>query len=160
MIDPDNKATWPAELHEQVARWSAALDDEEHWQDATVPDAVSRTLESALAGWSVVTYHCTRLLDHEVDGIWAEGLQPFSRHLFDQKIRAARAAGAITAPESDALFWGHMYGCGDLPRRGAREGQVWLVAGGRDFDRDSEAFEELLLHWGERVSTSPPAPCR
>ena len=148
LIDPDDKATWPAELQDQVARWSAVLDDEEHWQDATPPDAVSRSLESALAGWSVLTYHCTRLLDHEVDGIRADGLQPFSRHLFDHKIQAAQDAGAITASERDALLRGHMYGCGDLPRRGAREGQVWLVAGGRDFDRDAEAFEELLLHWG------------
>lgn len=150
VFDPDDVATWPAGLRVQVAKWNGDLDGEEHWQDVAIPPALSVELESTLAGWRVLSYHSTRLLDHEVDRVRAEGLRPFSQDLFDRKIEEAVGVGAITAAEGDTLLRGHMYRCGEHPERGplAREGQVWLVAGRADFEHDPEAFEELLLHWG------------
>lgn len=148
MLDPCDDRTWPETLRTEVAIWSKDVGSDACWQDAAIPLAVSELLEHDLQNETVLTFHCARLLRHELDLIRREGLRPFSRSLFDRKIAGAQHSGSITPKQADGLSQGNMYGCGDLPARGNREGQVWLNAGLAGLNDDPEAFSELLLHWG------------
>lgn len=46
---------------------------------------------------SVVGYHCTRLVDHEVGAILASGMKPLSVELVQEQVTALLASGYVPA---------------------------------------------------------------
>jgi hypothetical protein len=146
-LDPDDHSTWPPEVVERVAMLDASVPETECVSDLETADFAESEVRSLIAGRRVIAYHATRLLPHEVDGIRAGGLPPFSRELFDERIRLAYDAGAIDQPARDRLLVSHMYAVGEAHRRGRREGQVCVTLGRASFEEVS-GVRPLLSTWG------------
>lgn len=106
-----------------------------------------RVLDEAnaiIADASVVGYHCTRLVDHEVSAILAKGMRPLSVELMDEKIAAVVAAGLVT---SDV---GSLLARESVARRGGygqRLGMTWFVFSRRML-RGESGIRFLLTRWG------------
>jgi len=115
--------------------------------DLLMPDEADDELRELLAGYDMVGYHATRLMKHELSVIRQEGLRPFSRDLFNDRIARAFLAGEIDAPTRDALMGGHMYAVGEQHQRGKREGQVCLTLSRACF-QDTAGVCAPLSTWG------------
>jgi hypothetical protein len=86
VIDFDNVGDWPMELAEWVKLVNQSVG---HQQQAQAQHLVRECLQRS----RIKTYHCTRLLESEVEAIKRDGLRPGSTELARDKSEAARAAG-------------------------------------------------------------------
>jgi len=99
-------------------------------------DAAAR----ALAGHSVVGWHCTRLCDDEVEAIMRDGMYPLSEVTFNARLERRIDAGDI--PSSIAHRFRKEHQAGDENRQ-----MLWFI-----FSRDSLRWEagvgRLFTSWG------------
>ena len=123
MIDFDNVGAWPMEL----TGWLKLLESQtDQAQRSQIVEQVRRSLQGA----RIKTYHCTRLLQSEVESIKANGLQPSSPELAQDKREAARNAGRPLP------LWTQ-----EDPR-----GKTWFYH--RRSDLDAAIVGPLLRSWG------------
>ncbi|QRN97012.1 hypothetical protein JRI60_50010 [Archangium violaceum] len=112
-------------------------------------DEVSLTGKGAFrAAWGralLRTYHCTRLLPHEVEMIRNQGLRRLTQALMHDRIEAARQSGVITEQEAAQLQQAHVFA---TRQHRSRMEQVWLIAGRIVFDNRIEACIRFLSTWG------------
>lgn len=100
--------------------------------------------DAIIADASVVGYHCTRLVDHEVSAILANGMRPLSVELVDEKIAAVVAAGLVPADVGSLLASESVARKGGY---GRRLGMTWFVFSRRTL-RDESGVRFLLSRWG------------
>jgi len=121
------------------------------WRDPDSDADLEQKLRMALAGHRVLTYHATRLLPHEVDGIRHGGIGPLSADLIERKLRLAREnyPEALTEQDIELLRTSGPLTWGGVGQR-VRLGQLWVVAPIEAF-ADVGGFEQLLGNWGGEV---------
>jgi len=143
-IDPDNRETWLPEVAEFVRRAAAPVKRRaRHTSDLMVLEG-EETFVQLLRGSTVRTYHCTRLLDHEIAGIRANGLRRLTPELVLERIDKALECKAITPEEAEQFRKGHAFAIG---KERGREGRVCLFSNRQTMDK-ARAVEDLLGIWG------------
>lgn len=146
VVDIDVRETWPPDVAELVESWHdqvVARDD--FAMDLRLLEAEPELL-AMLSGQRVRAYHCTRLFPYEMEQVRREGLRPFTRALFDEKLDRALRLGALTDTEHAGLRSGHL-GVAEPRRAKGRQGVVSLSLGVAVLDCLS-GVERLLSRWG------------
>lgn len=163
----DDDTTWPAALTDLLAANLVELTAyEKHETDLnrrsangdwkarySPPPNLSRptrerVLDEAnaiIADASVVGYHCTRLVDHEIESILTSGMRPLSVELVHSKVSALVAAGHVT-PELGALLQTQNAAHPGVGY-GERVNMTWFIFS-RSTLRDEGGLIRLLSQWG------------
>ena len=99
---------------------------------------------------SILAYHATRLLPHEVDSIQKFGLDPLSAELVERKLSAAAEHYPDLISEADIQL---LQRSGPLTwqRGGIRLGLLWMVAPFAIFANETTGFRSLFGRWGGEV---------
>jgi hypothetical protein len=143
-IDPDDRKTWPAEVADFVRRAAGAVRGTvQYAYKIQAPEAEKRFLE-VLRGSTIRAYHCTRLLEHELAAIRAQGLRRLTAELVLERIDRALACKAITPAEAEHFRKKHAFAVGEEENR---EGKVCLFSYRQTMD-DAHSVEDLLGIWG------------
>lgn len=105
LVDVENPDTWPSGTMEIAAGYVSKIQGSDTPLEDLAREAgrLDTEIAALLEGHRLRAYHCTRLLDYEVAGIWSDGLQPFSDELRGDKLAAAQANGYLTAEEYETL---------------------------------------------------------
>lgn len=147
VFDLDDESTWPAELIEWADAWAGRKRGVTATRDLGIYED-ERVIE-LLDGRLVRAYHCTRLLDHERDMFFEQGLRPLSRELVVERIRRAHEVGAITDAERELLDGGHQFASQE--REASRPDtvdQVCVLPSQRVFQNEPYLVTSLLATWG------------
>jgi hypothetical protein len=151
-IDVDDPETWP-----EVIDWVTPVAERlrgstEYTGDLAVP--IEREDEfRELLGRPLLAYHCTRLLDQEVEAIRRDGLRMLNKEFVEERIGSAQQSGALDERVADRLRAGNVYA---LEAHEGRDGQVCLVLGHAIFDKPSNGAIPLMAAWGgEAVNGGP-----
>jgi hypothetical protein len=155
-IDVDRPDSWPGDVAETVQEQAERLaGTTEYAGDLELSYDDEDTFVDLLAGRRLRMYHCTRLLDVEVDAVREQGLRVLSRELMADKIRAAVDVGALTAAEGEQLGRAHVFAVGEHDNRDQR---VCLVLSARPLDSKPHGVRPLMRTWGgEALSMSSGA---
>lgn len=143
-IDLDDPRTWPEPVAAWVEDWAGRLPRETYAGDLAVPLEEEDRFR-ALLTTPLIAYHCTRLLDHELEMINAEGLQLLTQELVERRLDAALEHGFLDVAARDSLRASHTFALGGHRHR---EGQVCLTVGRQVFDETPWGCEPLLSTWG------------
>ena len=128
-IDVDDPTTWPADVERAVSELADRVrDSTEYVVDLPIDLDEEDRLRERLNGRRLRAYHCTRLLDHEVELVRNDGLRPLSSSLVTLRIESAYEHGAFSIGERDQLLASHVFSRGDRTVHD-REGQVCFVLG-------------------------------
>lgn len=101
IIDLDRPAAWPADLRRALTTHHEALRSREIGPLSDRFDAAIYAVVEALQSYSLVGWHCTRLADHEVADIVANGMSLLDVGLVSRRVDAAVKAGLL-APDHGA----------------------------------------------------------
>lgn len=146
IVDVDDRATWPAPVAETVARWASDYGGVTTYpSDLPLPLEADSTLSELLSGCVLRAYHCTRLLDHEVQMIRERGLRVLTAELIRDRIISAQRASAITKRDAAMLSNANVFATGEAS---GRENQVCFVLSTLLFQVDPGACTLLLTTWG------------
>jgi hypothetical protein len=106
VIDIDQRSTWPTDLASaiEIAARDFDLDALQRTRSTGIDESRMRAL---LRGNRVRAFHCTRLLEHEVEMVRSQGLRLLTEELIKERLDRARDAGAITDEEHAALLKGN-----------------------------------------------------
>lgn len=156
VIDVDRPEEWPTDIAEAVeAHAERVRGTTEDAGDLDLSYDDEAAFLDLLAGRPLRMYHCTRLLDVEVDAVRQQGLRVLSRELMSYKIGTAVAAGALTAAEGDQVQRAHVFA---VREHDNRQDQVCLVLSAQPLDRDPHGIQPLMRSWGgEALSMSSGA---
>lgn len=145
-IDVDDKQTWPSEVIEVVQNWAERCrGTTEHPSDLDLRYEDESGFRSLFSARLLRTYHCTRLLPHEVSMIQRSGLRVLSAELLEDRIQAAEEAGVFTAQQALSLREGHVFAVGEHKNR---ENQTCFILSARQFRYDPDSCAPLLRTWG------------
>jgi hypothetical protein len=145
VVDLDDPDTWPSDVIDWAQRWVSKLAGTTiYTADLVVPLERENEFRALLAGTTLRAYHCTRLLDHEVELIRQQGLRQLSAELVRERIDAAYEQGALTETERVGFHESHVFARG---HQAHREGQVCLVLG-RQILEEVHGVSPLLSTWG------------
>ena len=155
-LDIDDPSTWPSAVLEPVRMVAEQLrGTTELTNDLNIPLDDEDDFHALLSGWLVRAFHATRLLDHEVQMIRAQGLRPLSVELIEERINNAFDHSCVSEEERDQLRNAHVFATGETLNRA---GEVSLFFPERDLAQRPEGFENLLAWWGgEAISRSSVA---
>jgi hypothetical protein len=138
-------ATWPTEIVALMKKLAQErTGSSKYTPDLHLPDGTEATFRSGVQARVLRTYHCTRLLPHEVESVRRDGLRMLTADLLTQRIDDAARAGALSAPEAAALHASHVF---SQRTQQHRENQVCLSLSRNTF-RDVAAVDSLLSIWG------------
>jgi hypothetical protein len=148
VIELGDIASWPAAAVVHVDTWIERLDGK-GWAYASA-DAED-TLRAIFAGHRIRGYHCTRLLDHEVDTIKVGGMLPLTKARLRERIVRAYDAGAFASSVRD-----HLLAIAEQPTYG-REGITcyFLPLAYLTSSLGRQGLPYYLARWGgERMNTA------
>ena len=156
VVDVDDPSTWPSAVLEPVRMVAEQLrGTTKYTNDLNIPLDDEDDFHALLSGWLVRAFHATRLLDHEVKMIRAQGLRPLSAELVTDRIDSAFEHSCISAEERDLLHLSHVFATGEEQRRA---GTISLFIPERLLAEEPLGFEGLLNWWGgEAISRSSSA---
>ena len=141
--DPD---TWPEQVRERANAWADRLrGTTDYPSDLDLEHEDEDAFTALFADRCLVAYHATRLLDHEVAGIRANGLRRASYELVLDRIAAAHAEAAIDDELRERLVDANVFAERDSS---GRENQVCAVLSRESFNRQHRGFGYLLNEWG------------
>lgn len=128
-----------------ASRWAERLvGTTEYPGDLGVPLEEEDEFIALLGSRPLLVYHCSRLLEFEVESVHREGLSALSAELVARKLDAAHAAGALTDAQLAHLHTSHVYA---LDNSAGRDGKVCVLVGRTSLD-DKYGLERLLSLWG------------
>jgi len=146
IIDVDDDSTWPGPAAEIVARWANEYGGTTQYAlDLPLPSHADNALREVLSGYLLRAYHCTRLLDHEVQAVREGGLRQLTAELIHDRIEAAKRASAISEHDAELLRHANVFATGEAAHR---KDQVCLIFSNLVFREDPTACEPLLSTWG------------
>lgn len=145
LVDVDDLETWPAEVRAWVDKYRRLRGSTKYTLDLEVPAEREDEFRSLLGGHKVLTFHCTRLLEHEADRIRQHGLRRLTKELVAERILEAHTFGSLTDEQRRYVEDKHAFAGGWEQHR---EGRVCLVIGRAAFDEDPDACVPLLESWG------------
>lgn len=153
VVDIDRPETWPQQIVAFVESWATRVAGSTSCvSDLRFPLEVGDEFRKLFAGLGLMADHATRLLPHEREMVERDGLRPLTQELVEGKIRAAIAAGCLTASDGDFLRSRNVFAQGNAI---GREGQVCLMLSDRILRDASTALGGLLTYWGgEAMFTS------
>ena len=105
---------------------------------AFVEDLATDMAERTIRAW-----HYTRLTDHEIGIIRAEGICPATLETVQQRIAGLVASGDLAAEEAQFFFDSSPFHDDEF---GGRNGKFWMVS--HPLPRDDGGVTSLLAHWG------------
>jgi hypothetical protein len=143
-IDPNDMSTLPNDVIRAVLEAASAARGSIEYIDE-ISSAGEDAFRAAWGRALLRTYHCTRLLPHELKIIRTQGLRKLTPTLMLDRIEAARQSGVLTEQEAAQLHQAHVFA---TPEHVGRAGQVCLIAGRTLFDDNPGACRRLLSTWG------------
>lgn len=151
IVDVDNQDTWPTAISEWVHTWADRLKGTtEHTSELEVDFEEDENFRKLFAGSLLRTYHCTRLLEYEVQMIRDQGLRMTTENLVGERITRALTHGAISDEVAETLRQHHLFAINESDHR---DEQVCLILSRRAFDYDAHGVEPLLGTWGGEKSS-------
>lgn len=156
VVDVDDRSTWPLGVVEHAQMLADQLrGTTEYTNNLDVPSDTEDDFRALLSGWLVRAFHATRLLDHEVQMIRAQGLRPLSSELVEERINAAFDHSCISEEERVQLHASHVCASGEEQ---GRVGEISLFFPERQLADQAPGFVKLLTWWGgEAISKSSRA---
>lgn len=149
MVDLDDPSTWPDPVRSWAELWARKLSDSaECTSDLAVPLELENEFRMLFADDKLLGDHFTRLVDHEVDRIGREGLQPLSPELVAMRIEAAAAHRAIDQNTAATLRERNLLATGN---GAGRTNKVCFVIGRRALDQSAAGCDDQLACWGGEV---------
>lgn len=146
LVDVDDVSTWPGPVAEIVVRWATEYRGITRYTlDLPLPFDADSALREVLSGYLLRAYHCTRLLDHEVQAVRERGLRPLTAELIHDRIDTAERASAVSEREAECLRHANVFANGEDANR---KNQVCLTLSSLLFREDPSACEPLLSTWG------------
>ena len=146
VVDVGDIETWPGDVLGWVRDLAELLrDTTEYISDLELYGNEQDELLTLLTGTKLRAYHGTRLLPHEVDRVWREGLRALDEELVESRIAAALAHGDLTAQQAGLL---RRYTVFAKRRHEFRQGQVCAVLGRETLDHGASGLWRLLNTWG------------
>lgn len=143
--DVDDPNTWSAPVMAYATKWAERLSGTtEYPGDLEVPHEDEDDFVELLRDRPFRVYHCTRLLDTEVEHVRKYGLIALTEDFIDQKLASALAAGALTREEAAHLASSTVFANGHTSGRLAK---VCVVIGKDSLD-DTFGVKPLLSQWG------------
>jgi hypothetical protein len=91
-LDIDDASTWPVGVSEAVDELVSAHDgfpEGEDWEEVRLTPEDREVLGDAIQDLSLMGYHATRLLDHEIQSVRSNGLVPLSPEATLKRLDAA-----------------------------------------------------------------------
>lgn len=144
LVDIDDSTTWPAAIKEWAERYADGIGrTTTYTSDLGVPLQREDELRGLLAGYKLLSFHCTRLPDHEVAAIKADGLRPLTEALVLARIDRAHELGLLTDEALAHLRATNVFAIGAAANR---KDQICLILG-RD-GLDDSGCVPLLSRWG------------
>lgn len=148
----DDARTWPPAIATVVTDVASRTTRREFASDLRISDADEHVIEAVLLDQPVRLFHCTRLLDHERDGILEHGLLPATDELRARKLQAA-ADGGHLAPDLHQTLQKHNVLNRQRPNR---ENLICAVSTRAGLD-DEYGLDWLMGLWGgELVNMDVP----
>lgn len=145
-IDIDNPSSWPDHILRDVLAVAARTPGRiRYWDQLDVSHEDGLAFLESISGVPIRTYHCTKLLDHEVDDVRARGLGLLTRDLVVGRIKKAYEAGHLRTDQRDELLRTHVFA---LTEHRYREQLLWLIISRQTFDTDADGVWRLLRLWG------------
>ena len=145
-IDIDRRQSWPRRFRASVEEWATSLrGTAQDTCDLRIPLDEEDRFRSETSSYLFRTYHCTRLLDHEVLAIRQAGLQLLSEDLVGSRIEDAVTHGFLGRPEGDALAASSVFARGEQEHR---EGQICLILSHHPLKTEPYGVWRLLATWG------------
>lgn len=145
-VDLDDERTWPTATRAWAKRSAAEIRAAaEYVADLPISESCDREFRQSIAGHKLVGYHCTRLLDHEVEDIRRRGVLLLDEHLVRQRIEQAVRLGHLNAPARAHAETKQVFATGHHVHR---EQQICCVMGSSIFSEDPDGVSPLLNHWG------------
>ncbi|NUQ98545.1 MAG: hypothetical protein HOY79_18995 [Streptomyces sp.] len=147
-IGVDDPSTWPDDIKLAVNTWTAELQARGVPEDELAVKAgeYDGPLEALLNGHLLRAYHCTRLLDHEVEGIRLHGMRILDEQLVTDKLNAALEYGVLTDAQYRELLQGRRL---DNPASGMKvESEISFVLSPVELQHNAWGFNPLLTSWG------------
>lgn len=123
--------------------------------DLPVPTSSEQEFRALLEGCTILSFHATRLLEHEVGDIRKVGLRRLSRDLVNDRIDGAYARGLLSGDERDRCRARNVYA---IENTAHREGRVCLVVGRHILDEQAHGLSPLLGGWGGEAMNGWPGP--
>jgi len=154
IVDVDDRGSWPAHVNMYAEQWAERLRGTTKYTGSLdIPLEQEGKFCQMFEGYLVRAYHCTRLMDQERDGIYAHGLRIFTADLMTDRIKAAHAAGEITAAECERYLRSHAFASVDRDKHcdENRAGQVCLIVSRTILDHLASGVTDLLDTWGGRA---------
>lgn len=146
-VSVDDPDTWPVEVRDAIGvRAQALAATAGYASDLAIDPDQEDEFRELLRGHSIVVYHATRLLDHEIDSIRHDGLLPLSAELVRARIEAAANSGYLTDAERGELLRGNLFA--DNGYVSNREGQVCFFLSRRALNEHVSGLWNLLTTWG------------
>lgn len=145
-IDIDDASTWPVDVSAAVDEVVTAHDgfpDAEDWDEVHLTAEDREVVDDAIQDLSLMGYHATRLLDHEVQSVRSNGLVPLSPEATLKRLDVAVEVGALPPALADLLRPGAV----STSSESNRTNQVCLTSS-RDALRSRRGFWRLLTYWG------------
>ncbi len=148
-IDVDDPATWPSQVVADVQpRADEVRGTREYLSDLPVPVDGEDEFRALLAGYPLLAYHATRLLDQEVAMLRAQGLRPLTADLLTDRIEAAFANGCVTEEERARLQGAHLFAKGQGRDMEVRPNTVNLFLSQHALREEPDSVSALLTTWG------------
>ncbi|MFD0360081.1 hypothetical protein ACFQZZ_01290 [Nocardia sp. GCM10030253] len=150
-VNLDDPESWPPELR-QLATLGARHPgcQTRFTSDLRPPEELSRAIELILAEHGVVVYHCTRLMESEVDDIRVNGLRATSQELLADKVAAALQAGLLTDAQVERILTTGVLSAVD--QRAARTNEICTVANLHTIEAVGDGLEPYLQNWGGEIT--------
>ena len=146
IVDVDDVNAWPGPVAEIVGRWATEYRGTTRYAlDLPLPFDADSSLREVLSGYVLRAYHCTRLLDHEVQRVLEGGLRPLTAELIHDRIDTARRASAISEHDAELLRHANVFATGEDANR---RNQVCLTFSNLLFREDPSGCKPLLSTWG------------
>jgi hypothetical protein len=146
VVDVGDRTTWPADVIEWVAEMAEPLrDTTEYISDLQIYGDEQDQLLALLGGTQLRAYHCTRLLQHEVDRIRTEGLRALDNELVTTRIDDALASGHLSVEQAKMLHANTVFA---RREHRYRQGAICAVLCRADLDHGAWGLWRLLGTWG------------
>lgn len=140
VVDLEEETSWPARLRD-LAHDLAACEPDEFPRD----EEIGGQVRGALEGYRVRAFHCTRLLDEEIEAIRTSGMRTLTRDLALGRLYTAATRGALAADEVETMKEGYDKAVGGWVER---EGLLGFCLVATVLRACPHYFWRLLTFWG------------
>ncbi|MGN2638587.1 hypothetical protein ACTD5D_20895 [Nocardia takedensis] len=150
-ISLDDTGTWPPELRTLATIGSREPACQTRFTSDLEPSAeISNAIDAVLVEHGVVVYHCTRLMDVEVEDIRANGLRAASAELLKDKVTTACHRNFLTYEQAEHIIATGVLNSAD--QRSVRTNELCAATNLHTIEVLRDGIEPYFQNWGGEIT--------